>query len=504
MPQSNVNVEDFFYPGDSRLFVEVGPTRPGGTYDYVGTGGTMDTDIKLGATTPTRIQSRRQRRKWDTVGTKQAPPDLATTGIHMLMPRKVASFLEKQLKTGCVVNLQLVVGTCNSPDEFSTGWESKILYEAAHLDDLKVPGMPSVDGSNLDEIYHDGSMTFEYYDRIFSMLFGEKAGPELVAEAIDGVYAGAPSCGDCGPYSEGNDHLYLLQKANAGSPGLSGQLVYTNDGSNFDVVDIPGLGGTSPNAIEAIGDFLVVVSEADRTIQYCRRVATILASDWQQVSSGFVAAHGPRAIYAKNPGEVYFAGAGGYIYKSNNYQQSVTPIESGSLSSSNYNKIDGDGGSVVVAVGDSNLVIVTTNNGQTFSSVTGPQVGADLQALQVLDANNWIVGGDGGAFYYTNDGGLNWTAIPFSLSGSGAIITDIAFSPQTFVNGFMTVEVGGRGYVYRTTDGGTHWFNDEPSVRGLASNARLNFVAPSSNNINVAAVGGLAVGGSDGFAAVGA
>jgi hypothetical protein len=498
-----VATKDFFTPPDARVFFQVGPTRPGASYEYLGTGEAMAATINLGKRTVIRTQSREQRGKWDVVGTKYGVPDLHATGIHMYMPRAVASFLEDQAKTGCVISMQIVLGKCNKPDEFHVGWESKLLYEYAQLEDIKIPEMPSVDGSKLDPIYVDGSMTFQYFDRIQSIRFAEKAGVQVLAEVVDAVYAGQVSCGDCGPYSDGNDHLYALADANAGSPGLSGQLIYTIDGNNFTAVDIPTLGGLSPNKIRASGDFLIVISEAKRNLQYARRTDAILASDWASVTTGFVAAHGPRGIYVKSPGEVFFAGAVGYLYKATDYQSKVSVIEAATLSSNNYNEIHGDGGEVVVAVGDSNLVVVSTNSGQTFTLLTGPLNGSDLQAIAVLDANNWIVGGDGGAFYRTNDGGATWTAIPFSLSGVGAIIHDVKFTPQSKTVGYMAVEVGARGYVYRTTDGGTHWFKDDPSIRGMTANLRLDFVAPSSHSINVCATGGLAIGGTDGFLSVG-
>jgi hypothetical protein len=281
-------------------------------------------------------------------------------------------------------------------------------------------------------------------------------------------------------------------------------MIYTNDGDNFTDVDIPTLGGLSPNAIGVVGDFIVVVSEAARNLQYCRRKAVISSADWAEVTSGFVAAHGPRAIYVKNPGEVFMAAAAGYIYKATNYQQTVAVSDPGSASSNNYNAIDGDGGDTIVVVGDADTIVVSSNSGETWSVVVSPTSGSDLQAVAVIDENNWLIGGDGGAFYYTNDGGLNWTTINFALMGAGAIVQDIKFNPMSEQVGYMALEVGGRGYVFRTTDAGSHWYNDEPAIRGLDANVRINFVAPSPNSVNVVAAGGLGLIGTDGYLAVAA
>lgn len=497
--------EEFLSPPDVRVFFQRGPTRPGAAYEYLGTGETTETAVKKGARTTVKRQSRLQRGAWDVIGKRYSPPETHTTGVHMLLPRSVASFLEEQIDTGCECSLQLVIGKCNTPDEFNIGWESKLLYEAADLEELRFPPMPSVDGGKLDEVYIDGSMAFELYTRIQTVKFGEKAGSAVVAEVLDGLYAGPPSCGDCGPYSTGNDHLYTITRANPGSPGLSSQLVYTNDGATFTTVDIPTLTGLDANKMDAAGDFLIVVSEAKRNLQYARRVATIVAADWTAVDTGFVAAHGPRGVYAKSPAEVFFAGAGGYIYKATDFKTSVSPIEEGTLSSENFNDIHGRG-ETFVAVGDNNTIVASANDGESIQLITGPAgaAGCDLQAVCVLDANNWIIGGDGGAFYRTPDAGLTWVAIPFRLAGVGAIIHDIRACAKTRQVLYMCVEVGGRGYVFRSTDAGSYWTDQEPAVRGLVANARLRFVAPSPNSVNVVATGGLAVGGADGFLAVGA
>ncbi len=499
------NKDDFITPPDFRVFIQTGGTRPGQSYEYLGCGETQDAEISVGERAVVRRQSRDRRGAWDIIGQKYSMQDLHKTGIRMAMPRAAASFLERMVQTRCRVSIQVVVGKCNKPDEFNTGWESKLLYEYATLSSLKIPGLAAVDGegNKSDQVFLEGPMQFEYFDRITSMRFSERAGSTIVAEVLDGAYSYDVECSDCGPYSDGCKHLYTIAKANPGSPGLSGQLVYANDGVTFTSVDIPTLGGLSPNKLAIIGDYVVVISQAKRNLQYARRKAVISPSDWLAVSTGFVLGAGPRAIYAKSPGEVYFAGAIGYIYKASDYQVSVDPIEAGTLTSSNYNAIHGDRGDVVVAVGDLNVVVVSTNSGKTFSLLTGPLPGADLNTVAVLDANNWLVGGDGGAFYRTNDGGLNWTAINFVGAGVGAIVYDIQFAQQTKTVGYAAIEISGRGYVYRTTDGGTKWFRDDPAVLALGNNAHLNFVAPCPSNINVAATGGLAAGSTDGFLAIG-
>ena len=495
------NSRDFFTPPDARIFYQVGGTRPGQPYEYLGCGQTMDTEVTLGEGESILCQSLLQRGAWDIIGQKYAPPELNSTGISMYMPRQSASVLERTAKTKCFLTFQAVVGRCDAPNEFNA-WESKFLFEFASLSSLSIPALASVLGDNLDAVMMEGAMRFSYWDRILPMRFSERAKDEILAEVLDGIYCGGVSCGDCGPYSEGCDHLYVITRANPASPGLSGQLVYTNDGVNFYAVDIPTLGGLDPSKIACIGNYIAVISEAAGNLQYAERNEAIVAADWIENADGFVALHGPRCIYVKSPNEVFIGGAAGYIYGTPDYQNYVEVIEAGVLTGEDFNEIDGDGADTIVAVADNNVVVVSTNSGETFGLIVGPQAGADLQAVSVLDQNNWVVGGDAGAFYYTNDAGVTWHAIGFLGAGAGAIIHDVKFSAQSPTIGYAAMEIGGRGYVYRTTDGGTRWFRDEPSITGLANNARVVFAAPCPNNINVVATGGLAAAGTDGFLAV--
>jgi hypothetical protein len=493
---------DFFTPPDAAVWTQIGGTIPGQAYELLACGDVMETTVSAGEKEPIFAKDLSRRGKWYAKGKKYALPDTHNTGLRMSMPRKTASLLEDVYKTGCPLNIQVPISKCTTLEEFNSGWESKLLYEGADLSEITIPPLGGEQGEDLDEVWIEGPMTFEYFDRILKMRFTERAEDTILYEAIDGVWCGPPSCGDCGPYDEGCNHLYVITRANVGSPGLSGQLVYTNNKVDYAVIDIPTLGGLDPDAIACVGDYLMVISEAAGNHQYIQRATVLAAADWVEVDTGYVAFHGPRAIYAKSASEVFIGAAAGYIYKTTDYQTSVETVEAGTLTTEDINAIDGDGGDVIVAVGDNNIVLLSTNDGETFGLLDGPLAGSDLQAIAVLDAYNWIVGGDGGAFYRTNDQGTTWTAIPFQGSGAGAIVHDVEMSAQTNQVGYAAIEISGVGYVYRTTDSGTHWYRNAPAIVGLDDNDRIDFVAPCPDNINVVAAGGLDATGADGYLAI--
>jgi hypothetical protein len=230
---------------------------------------------------------------------------------------------------------------------------------------------------------------------------------------------------------------------------------------------------------------LVVVSEAKGGHVYSP-FASIDAGTiaWTLVTTGYVAAKSPRAIYSKSTNETYIAGVGGYIYFMTDPTLPVTVLTDGSVSTQTLNDIHGFG-RTVVAVGASNAVLKSDNAGETFSLITGPAVGANLTAIWCMSKNVWFIGTGGGALYYTTNAGASWTQISF---GSGAtVVNDIKFQDDTV--GYMAVEVAGVGRVYRTSDSGHSWSYTAPAISGIPTNLRINAVAPCG--YNEVAAGGL-------------
>lgn len=494
---------DFFGPGMPRLWVQLG-ARPGEPYDLVGCGEAMGVTLNLGEPQPVICQSRTQRNKWEIVGMLPTPPELHDSGIRMQMPAGVRDILRRAAKTRCAMNLQLLIHPCETPEEKDV-WTSILLYERAYLSSLTWPNLPSFKAESTEEVIIEGPMKFEYFDTILPIRFAERATDEVVAEVLDGVFCGNISCGDCGPYTEGCEHFYAITRANTASPGLSSQLVYSNDLVAWEALDIPPLGGVDASKIVCIGSNLVIVSEASGSIVYAPITADIDPEDFVEVPTGFVAFHGPRCIYVKSPSEVFIGGAAGYVYYSDDYQAAFSVIEDGALTAEDINGIDGDHNQVVVAVATDNTVLLSTNNGETFEVLAGPAVGSDLNTVCVIDAFNWFVGGDGGAFYRTNDQGASWIEVNYQGAGVGAIVHDIEKSQETDQVLMAAIEIGGVGYAYRSVDGGNRWRRQPPHVDGIAATdaARLRFVAICPNDINVAGTGGLAHGGgTDGFLAI--
>jgi photosystem II stability/assembly factor-like uncharacterized protein len=173
----------------------------------------------------------------------------------------------------------------------------------------------------------------------------------------------------------------------------------------------------------------------------------------------------------------------------------ATVLIDGSITTQDLNDIHGFG-QTIVAVGGSNAVLWSENDGRSFSLVTGPAVGVNLTSVWCISKNIWMVGTGGGKLYYTLNNGTTWAEI--GLPSVATVINDIHFENE--VVGYLAAEVGGVAAVFRTTDSGNSWQNTAPHLYALPTAVRVNVVYSCGNNRVLA--GGRKTAGGDGMVAI--
>jgi photosystem II stability/assembly factor-like uncharacterized protein len=175
---------------------------------------------------------------------------------------------------------------------------------------------------------------------------------------------------------------------------------------------------------------------------------------------------------------------------------------SGSLTTQNLNAIHGLDELNVVAVGNSNAVLVTTNGGDTWSLVIGPAVGIALNAIWMRTEEEWFVGTANGRLYYTRDAGLTWTERTFPGSGAGQV-RDIQFATPTV--GYMAHDTAvPAGRILRTIDGGHSWYVLPENIGSIPANDRINALSACGEDVNIVYGAGLADDAIDGVIIKGA
>lgn len=481
--------------GNTRVFIQSDGINPGAAYDYFGCLSLSGPSQDLGTPDPVYCPSPTQRNQWDIIDDIPKTPALGTTDFTTHADKFLADVWMDFKNRRCKFNFQVVAGSCQRPDDF-TKWDAKLIFIGGRLNKLALTELNPLSGDKNAVVDFTGTLSFQDWQVINAIKFAERADTTVVAEVLDGFFYDSAQCGECGTPSDGCNKVYVLTAANSGSPGLSSQIVYSLDGGNtWAAIDIPTLGGLSGNRAAAMGDKLIVVSQAGGNHHYSSFTNINAGTTSWTAVTGYVSTKGPRAIYVKSSNEAFVAAAGGYIYFLSSATATPTVLTDGSVTTQALNDIAGFG-RTIVAVGGSNAVVASSNNGDSFSLITGPAVGVNLTAVWVVSTNVWLVGTGDGRLFYTLNGGTSWTQIGL---GSGVqVINDIHFENE--VVGYLAAEVNGAATVFRTTDSGNSWQNTSPSITGLPTAVRCNFVW--SCGVNSVLTGGRKTVGGDGLVAI--
>lgn len=484
--------------GDVRAFIQTDGVNPASPFKYFGRLQVDSPSQSIPDPDPVYLPSSDQHNKWDIVDRVPKAQELGSTDWTQKADRYLRDDWWEIRRKGCLFNIKIITGRCSNPSD-PTQWDG-ILY----LRDVLLTGDFGYDGSfntlaggDNAELMIKGSFSFTEFGPIYPLRFSEQASATILSEVLDGVFHDNVSCGDCGPVSDGRAKSYFLTLANSGSPGLSSQIVFSlDDESTWAAMDIPTLGGLSGSKVAVVGTKLVVISEDDDAHHFIELTDIAAGTiNWSKVATGYVASAGPRAIWVKNAAESYIAGAGGYLYFMADPSVAVSPITDGSVTAQDQNDIDGNG-SIIVSVGNSNTVLVSTDGGVSFNLVIGPAVGVNLNAVQIVDTYVWWVGTADGRLFYSLDQGGSWTQK--SIGSTVNIIYDIKFVDH--VVGYIVTGTTGGPKVYRSLDSGYSWQNTAPTLQGLPTAERFNFACVSG--YNKVAVGGRVSAGGDGILAV--
>lgn len=485
--------------GQWRVFVQPDGSSPLNPYLFVGCLSLGGFQEDLGTGEPIYCPSSEVAGAYDIVDTTSPPPSLPTTDFTQHMNRQLQDFWWDLRKRRCEFNFKVKGSNCARPDD-PDDFESQIIGRRAKLNAFNTGAFNGLAEDAAIDL--TGTLQLLGFDRFLPVTFGEVADSDVFSEVLDGIYADKIQCGNCGTQSDGCQKAYALTTTITASPALAAQIAYTLDGGNTWAYDnVNSLGTQTANKLAQIGTRIVVISEVDEGHHYKQQSAIDAGTvgGWTAVVAGYVATKGPLALWSKSPSETYIAAEGGYVYFMSNPAAAVTVLSDGSTTAQNLRDIRGKG-RTIVAVGVSNAVIVSYNGGATWSLVTGPAIGIQLNTVEVINDNIWFVGCANGASYFTTNGGVTWVDM-----GVDALITEV--NSIRFVDeivGWMVAEISGGVRIYRTADNGYSWHFDGSYVGGVPGADHLNFIAPCPGNYNTVLAGGLATGATDGILVLGA
>jgi hypothetical protein len=356
--------------------------------------------------------STQQRGQFDVVGTIRGVPDVQTHTFSQMVDFSARDVWYALARQGCGLYYLIVDGQCIAPDNLAQ-YERLTVVKAFGLtsytpiDAYNPLGEATTDPALISgEISYGGANNFKQYGKLFA---GEKASSTIVGAIVDLMYNDRSTCeGDCGAGSDGVSILYALAQATTGSLGNIPQLVVTLNANTFNSYAIGSTSGQQVSAFDILGDALVILAGTTTPAHYITSASAInggATPSFTQVTTGWVASKQGLDIWVKNPSLAFIAGAGGYIYKMTS-TAAVTVLDAGTKTTQDLRKVSG-AGKTTVFVGNANAVVITQNDGQTFSTITGPAVGEDLTALYCSSENLWFVGTSTGKLFVRE--GNTWT-----------------------------------------------------------------------------------------------
>jgi len=480
---------DTVQAGHSRVWLIEGGAAPSNTPVYMGWYKVDDPSWGQGDVTPVKAPSGDNYNKFEEVDSVEGAQERPTFGITGLYTFSLSTLLRLTRK-GCENDIQAHIGRCTNPQDFNRGWEKILVFPKARITTYSGEGMGALNEEDKKATMETGEMSAKEMYEIVRLTFAEILGAAATREITASIVCDTSSCGDCGYESDGCQKVFFGMSGASATPGTKPSVIYSKDAGdtsgNSSVTTL--FSNEYIDDMACVGGYLVVASQLGG-LHYAD-ISDLLAGSgvWTEISTGFVIGKLPNAIDVADVSHVWIAAEDGYIYFSNDVIAGVEVQDAGVATTQDLSAIDAFDTKNVVAVGESNAVVYTTNGGETWQSVTGPAVGVDLTAVYMASGVEWLVSTAVG-LWRTEDSGANWTAV--SLPVTPTDISKIRFSNSTV--GYMAITVAGpAGKILRTIDGGHSWYVlPEQGTGVIAANEKINTVAACKDDVNVVFGGGL-------------
>jgi hypothetical protein len=473
--------------GHSRIWLLDGGASPTVTPLLLAFAAAQSVDKKFGDISRIEVPSQHKRGQYDVVGEIQSGEENVTMDIMlrgMINPSKIFKVANKR----CIADFQVHIGKCTDPADYNHGWASgKILaFDIGRLTSYTTDDLGSLESGNEDKINETVTLSARYFYEIGPLTFSERAKSEVQQEIIKILVCDSPACTDCESPSDGCQKVFSISAPAGSSPGNLPEVQISTNGmstiAHESTITTAAI-GEDPSDAACVGDYLVVIFNSGLALHYAALddLASGVAT-WTKITTGFVTAKGPICIDGFGPFDTFIGGAGGYIYYTSEPTGGVSVLDAGVATTQNINDIHVYSSDIVIAVGNSNAVIYTVN-GNTFSSVTGPAVGVNLNCVYARTEKEWWVGTANGKLYYTKNQGDTWTEKTFSGSGSGSV-EEIVFA-SNHVGYVSHTTSGNSGRILRTVSGGNTWYVLPDGNTALPTNARINSLAICQREVNV-------------------
>lgn len=496
-----------FTPLESRLgrvWLIEGRARPDRQPSYESTMKMMGVDQPFGDRTDIEIPDPAQAGAFKKVGKTRGQVGPVTTSLVGRYALDLKSELLRLARKGCSLDLQYHLGQCVDPSDFND-FQKALVLEDIVLTNFGTDDLGALASDENALVNETGEISGREQYEVLPLTFSKRAGDIITNEILAVVFCDAPSCGECAEESDGGQKAFGISSAAGGSPSTPADVIFTLDGGvswyAHDIEDMDP--ANDPDDIACFGGYVVVASEAEASLFYADKddFDGSTDPDFTPVTTGIVAGGEPRAL-ATVPGRLFAVGAGGYIYTTQDITAGLTVVDAGVATVSVLNDVHALSENFAVAVGNSGVVVFTQNGSVWGLAPSLPVgVGVNLNCVQMLDTDVWIVGTNDGRLFYTVNGGVTWTEKSFPGSGTG-VVQDIDFATES-VGYFSHTTAATVGRVLRTYNGGYSWKVLPEGAGNLPAADRFTAIAACPYDANKVLAGGLDDNGTDGILLLG-
>lgn len=449
---------------EGRIFIQLEELVP---YELMQCGGLTDWGRPRGAITPIREQSLTKIGEEDVVGYQRASADMAAFTLTSRL-KEIGNFL---VSLNCEANVQVIHKDCGDPENYY-GFKFGIGWVRCPPGDLAGEPLAVIEGDNVPVgLTNPFNAIYGPYMIDFDVKFLSRRDIAETGVIMD-IVMFAEECLEACLFKAGNGQYgYLTSSAQAGSPIDDANVWFTEDyGDEWALTSAnPFGGGEDISSIVKVGtvtEHRVIVSRGSTDAANPAEIAyadvdVIGQTEWVTVDVGEVNGQYIIALTWSSFSKLYAVTNDGYVYKSTD--GGVTwEISYQDDDGTQFNDITFTKRGVGWACGDDDLLILTTNNGSTWTVIDGPNDGAlNLTACYVDGERKLIVGDSAGNLYATVDEGVNWVETPIQ----GIVATNIvrihgAGTHWKWVIADLAVTIDGaqgNSRVLRSTDGGASW-----------------------------------------------
>lgn len=437
------------------------------------------------------------------IGTIQGARSRATLTLTGRYALELKSTMLRLALQECHFDAHINLGQCDNPREYNT-FNKKMILEDVAITNYSSTDLGALSSDARAVIDESIDISAESIYEIVQVSVSSRGGDIVTNELVDIAYCDSVSCGECQDQSAGCNKFFAVSLAAGGSPGTPADVIYSLDGgTTWNAHDIETLVADDPSGVFCVGSYLVVISEESESLHYALLSEFDGASDpdFDEITTGFVAGGGPIAASAVGS-KSYIVGAGGYIYVTEDPTSGVTVLDAGVLYQDDYNDVKALTDEFAVAVGSAGR-IVKTENGTTWAGVEPSPVGVgvNINTVEILSKNVWIIGTSAGTIYYTINAGTSWTQGSFPGHGTGVVRDIVKATDSVLYMSHSTTTP--RGRILRSTNAGYDWVVMPEGSGILPVNDRINALATCGDNADKVIGVGLADDASDGFIIVG-